>query len=213
MFKKIKSALKEAFSYVVHGESTKDHNRKPEIVDAIVRHTLAVADTGPVTLGDNNYENRLREVLMQTDTRDLETLRDRNIAIVLDRRLEGQKNGWFDKEMIGVYYNQGKGVVALWDSGKTSKDAGFFGRSAADHGHEMLEKLAEMARDGDLDKQVERFYAGRYTYAYGKTYVTKTEWRSESDFDDSSIRKNPQLLTPPLKNNPQPSGGLTPRPS
>jgi hypothetical protein len=199
--------FKNVFNYIVHGESTADRARKPEIVEQVLKHSLATADTGPVTLG-NAYEDRLREVLMSTTTADLEYLRDRKITICLDTRLYDQKQGWLDKEIMGVFYNDGQkgcnqgGTIALWDNGKTSANTGFFDRGAYDHGSDMLEKMAEMMRCGNIEDGESRYYAARYTRHYGKTQHTYTEWRSGSDFDDGAVKKNPELQNPPLKKQP-----------
>lgn len=196
--------FKNIFNHIVHGESTADRERKPEIVEGILKHSLAHADTGPFSFGDA-YEDRLREVLMDTCTADLEYLRDRKITLCLDTRLYDQKQGWFDKEIMGVFYNEGDkgGTIALWDNGKKPENTGFFDRGAYDHGSDMLGKMAEMLRDGDIEDRERHYYFGSYTRTIGKTMQTYTEWRAESDFDDGAVKKNPELLQPPLKKPPQ----------
>ncbi|MEZ0261626.1 MAG: hypothetical protein ACAH80_11500 [Alphaproteobacteria bacterium] len=199
--------FKNIFNHIVHGESTVDLERKQPVAEEVLQHSLAHADTSVDDFG-NAYADRLREVLMETRTVDLELLRDRKITICLDTRLSSQKQGFFDKEILGIFYNDGVkgGTIALWDNGKTSQNTGFFDRSAYAHGSDMLEKMAWLMRTGNIDNDQVRYYFASYTRSTGKTTKTYTEWRSGYNFDDGTIGKNPELLKPPLKKKP----GFTP---
>jgi hypothetical protein len=199
--------FKNIFNHIAHGEGTADRERKGPVAEEVLKHSLANADTSVDKFGDS-YADRLREVLMETRTEDLEYLRDRKITICLDTRLSSQQQGWFDKEILGIFYNDGPkgGTIALWDNGKKSENTGFFGRGAYDHGSDMLEKMAWLMRTGNIDNDQVRYYFASYTRHTGKTTHTYTEWRSGYDFDDGTIEKNPELLQPPLKKKP----GFTP---
>lgn len=192
--------FKNIFNHIIYGESTEERARKAPIAEQVLKHSLAHADTSVDKFGDS-YADRLREVLMETRTADLEYLRDRNITICLDTRLYNQKQGWFDKEIMGIFYNDGEkgGTIALWDNGKVSANTGFFDRGAYEHGSDMLEKMAEMMRNGEIETDQVRYYFASYTRQVGKVTQNYTEWRSGYDFDDGAIDKNPELLQPPLK--------------
>jgi hypothetical protein len=156
-------------------ESKADRERKPAVAQPMIE--ASIQTEGNVDAG---YAARLRTVLMHTDTKDLETLKDHGITVCLDQRLSQQKHGFWDTEIRGVYYVQDK-IVTLYDNG--------------DHGAATLSYLANALCHNNIPSDARVWLAG--VYSNGRSVYT--QWRSLEDFDDSSIAKNPQLLTPPVK--------------
>ncbi len=187
-FDKLRASLKNAFDYAVHGESSANFKRKPEVADAIV-----AAQTAP----DAGYAERLRDVLMQVKTADLDTLKDAKISIVLDQRLAKQDLGFRDYAIYAAFYKRADGnTVSLQDSGKTKRETGYFDTTSLNDAN-ALSKLAQYIRDGGLNGREETLYASRYSYATRGAAVTFMEWRLQDRFDAKTVAKNPALKSPP----------------
>lgn len=202
MLRKAGSLLRDAFSLAVYGETAGDIARKPEVAEKLFQQSLPFKPEAEQPSVDNAYEDRLREVLMGTKTKDIQTFLDNKVAVCLDTRIYNQKDGWH-REILGVYYNQGKdgGIAALWDSGKTSANSGFFERSAFSHGGTTLNALADKIRDGGIAAENERYYAARRSRHYGYTRFF-TDWREEGYFSPGAVKKNPGLKEPPRRRSP-----------
>ena len=192
--KKILSPLRNAFSYAAHLESAADHARKAESVEKLVARS-------PVPeAADDGYARRLRETLMKTRTKHLDTLVAENVGVVLDTRLAHQRLDGTDQRIDGIFYDKpGARTVALWDHGISLP--GWKLETPAMHGPAMLERLAMHLREGMRGDM----YASRYTAiahapgAGAAACVTYTGWKPAALFDAATVAKNPALRTP-LKN-------------
>lgn len=169
-------------------ENAADIARKPDAVEAIIKNSLAQCH---VKDSDSSYADRLRNVTMGARTRDLETLINNKTTICLDARIDSQVNGTFDSFIWGVY-NKKENVVSLLDNARGVK--GFFERDAEDYGETMVTRIAEKIKDGDLSTA----FAYARKSGCGKNCTT-VRWYDDNDFDEASIAKNPELKTPPLK--------------
>jgi hypothetical protein len=203
----MKPSLKKAFALaamalaLVGCENKADIGRKPEVAESMITQSLATCETGPVHGSQAEYAERLRAVLMNQRTADLEAIRDNGVTICLDQRLATQTTGSWDKRIDGVYYNHYDGsrsIVSFWDNGTQPKDASIWHLDAYDHAGAGLSKLAAKLRDGEGIKG-SYLYAARYSYHSGKTTHYTTRWKEAKDFDQDSINANPGLKAPPLK--------------
>lgn len=198
MLRKAGSLLRDAFSLAVYGETTGDIARKPELAERLFQQSLPFKPESEQPSADNAYEDRLREVLMGTKTKDIQTFLDNKVAVCLDTRIYNQKDGWH-REILGVYYNEGgSGIAALWDSGRTAGNSGFLERSAFSHGGSTLNALADKMRMGGISEDNERYYAARRSSHYGYTRFY-TDWREEGYFSPGAVKKNPELKEPPKR--------------
>lgn len=188
----------------LNSESDEDKATKPAVIEQIVENALDVCsnnDSAVVT-------PRMQDILKNVKTKHLRTLRDNNVSVCLDTRLPDQKNGFFDREMQGIYYSgvlssdSGSltSIVSLWDNGQPVSEDGFFKKDASDRGAEMVTSFAKAVSKHGLPKQGEHKIAGLYTYSCGKN-CTRTEirWKSIESFDRDTVRKNPLFERPPTK--------------
>lgn len=177
-------------------ESKQDIERKPDVARDMIENSIAKCDTGQVAAEDGApYAERLRKVLMNTNTRDLETLRDNGYTVALDQRLSKQNTGFWDTDIQGVAYNEGaEKYISIWDDGKI--ESSFWSKDAYEHGSTTLEDIARDIRDGDEEATSPVSYAGVYSRGKGGTYV---DWKTSEDFDQDSQAKNPELRTPPIR--------------
>lgn len=187
-FKKSLLVIAFASAALMGCESRADKERKPSVADPMVTESVKIEKDV-----DAGYADRLREVLMHTNTKDLETLRDAGITVCLDKRLPDQETGAFDRPIYGVYYIKDK-IVTIYDN----PDAGFLGRTADSYGSSELEKLASAIRDGDVNPNGNYMFAATYYVSTGKGGYTTVRWSDCGDFDQAAIRKNPDLLKPPV---------------
>lgn len=179
-------------------ESRQDAARKPDVVEPMVQSsieacTIAANDTKAA------YGARLREVLMDVHTKDLDTLREKNVTVCLDSRQENQTEGFFDQNILGVLYNANptQPVLGLYDN---FNKGGFFTTKTHSYGSEVVSTLADSYQDNDVPNSITYGYASTYSYYCGKGCTNiQVEWRKAADFDQDSIAKNPQLKTSPLK--------------
>ncbi|MEZ0223010.1 MAG: hypothetical protein ACAH83_00525 [Alphaproteobacteria bacterium] len=190
------SALRNAFSRAVHFENADDRARKGAVADAILEHSLKHVENA-----DIDYAMRLRRVLMSTRTRHLEVLLEKNVAVVIDRRLSGLKAEGNEDHITGAFYDRADGRVAtLWDD-NGAKGGFFFGSEAAHFGPVMLEKLAtelQAGKKGDL-------YAARYVYGDPITMsvAVMTKWVQPHE-TGKVMERYPALKAPPSKPLPPP---------
>lgn len=206
----MKNNLKKIFALATLGlvlagcESSADKARKPEVADAMVEQSVAACETGPVNGSPEQYAQRLRNILMDTRTADMDLLRQNNITVCLDQRLANQNNGWLDRRMEGVFYNNGgKGsVLTLWDNGKGPS---FWSKDASDWGSRLIHNFAYEVRKGRIQSTDAHWYGYEYSYttSCGKDCTTTNydvDWTRERRFDKDTIRKNQDIIqVPPLK--------------
>jgi hypothetical protein len=190
------SALRNAFSRAVHFESADDRARKGEVADAILEYSLKHVENA-----DIDYAMRLKRVLMSTRTRHLDVLLEKNVAVVIDRRLSRVKPEGNEDYITGAFYDRADGRVAtLWDD-SGAKGGLFFGSETEHFGPVMLEKLAaelQAGKRGDL-------FAARYVYGdpVTMTVAVVTKWVQPHE-TGRVMERYPALKTPPSKPLPRP---------
>jgi hypothetical protein len=171
-------------------ESKADVARKPTLVDGMVNNSINVCRVVSKENPKHSYEERLRYVLKDTFSQSMDTLNKQGINVCLDMRLKDQKTGFFGKDIIGIYY-PGIKQVSLYDNGSSA--TAWFSRAVGDRGRDSLEDLAEKIDAGEIDVS-KTWYAA--TYSCGKN-CTEVRWKSQDDFDQSTLEKNPELASPP----------------
>ncbi len=196
---KISATLRDAFSYAVYQESSDDRTRKPVIIDAIVEKSAPFLDTSAP-----GYEDRLRKVLNETRTKQLDVLLEKNVAVGLDTRFNAQRQqNANDRLLEGAYYPAADGkpaILALWDNGLDVK-ANFITPSGATQAANFVEKLAHMLKAGE---PAETLYASRLTTidAAGGVglvaIVTTTEWETKAQLREAA-NKTASVTTAPAK--------------
>lgn len=169
-------------------ENSADIARKPDAAEAIVKNSLKECK---VKDSDATYGDRLRSVLMDVRSNNLDVLINNKTTICLDARIDSQVNGTWDSFIWGIY-NKKENVVSLLDNASGTK--GFFDRDAQDYGEVMVTRIAEKIKDGDVSTA----FAYARKSGCGKNCTT-VRWYDDNNFDSDSIAKNPQLKTPPLK--------------
>lgn len=196
---KISSTLRDAFSYAVYQESSADRLRKAVIVDAIVEKSEAYFDTTAA-----GYEDRLRKVLNDTRTKQLDVLLEKNVAVGLDTRFNAQRQeNANDRLLEGAYYPAAGGkpaILALWDNGLDAK-ANLLTPSGATQAANFVEKLAHMLKAGE---PAETLYASRLTTVDAAggiglvAIVTTTEWETKAQLRETA-KKTASVTQPPSK--------------
>lgn len=201
---KVIACLVLPFTLAACGESALEKAAKPPVIEEMVKSSLAVCETGPKNPSNEDYAARLRAIMMETNTADLKTIGDNKITVCLDQRLSGQVNGMWDMRIDGIFYNtSGQKVISIWDNGKNPDEKrGFLEMSSSSYGNNMLARIADGIRSGDVSGNDKVLLAGRYSC--GKACTT-TRWKTRQDFDQGSIRKNPELLSPPSVHKQKPS--------
>ena len=192
--------LRDFFAAVGFCESTADLERKPALLDKIVKNSLYYADPQTALSKGASYESRLRLALGQASTANLERLIHEQVTVCLDQRLANLESGFWDSEIYAVYYDDGeRKVLGLYDNGKSYEDTGFFETGVIDHSEDAIDDLIEEVFD---EGRAPSFLLGTtHTVSTGKSTYTYFEWHDEGDFE-SELRKNPALRTPPLKKGP-----------
>lgn len=188
--KGIVSALRNAFSYAVHGETKDDRDRKAGVAQTLIEFSQ------PVT-GQAN-EDDLRAAFMGTQTKALEALLGQKIAVGFDTRLAAQTLGPRDNAIEGIFYPAAQsgaegGLVSLRNDGDKQELAK---QNAA-----LLERLVRLLKDV---KPAVNVYAYTTTSVAiggeGMAAVTQfTEWASEGNDKAPAALKNPALKAPPVK--------------
>lgn len=196
---KISSTLRDAFSYAVYQESSADRTRKPVIVDAIIEKSAPFLDTSAA-----GYEDRLRKVLSETRTKQLDVLLEKNVAVGLDTRFGTQQRETpNDRVLEGAYYPAAEGkpaILTLWDAGIDAK-ANFLLPSGAAQAAIFIEKLSGILKAGE---PTETLYASRLTTidAFSGVgmvgIVTTTEWETKAQLKETAA-KTAAVTQPPAK--------------
>lgn len=196
---KISSTLRDAFSFAVYQENSSDHTRKPVVIDAIVEKSAPFLDTSAP-----GYEDRLRKVLAETRTKQLDVLLEKNVAVGLDTRFSAQqRTAPNDRLLEGAYYPAADGkpaILTLWDAGIDAK-ANFLTPSGATQAANFVEKLAHILKAGE---PAETLYASRLTTidAAGGigmvAIVTTTEWETKAQLKETAS-KTAAVTQPPAK--------------
>lgn len=193
--RRIFSALRNAFSRAVHLENADDYARKGAVADALLAISLRQADNPDV-----EYGIRLRQILMKTRTRHLDTLLEKKVAVVLDARLAGIKPEGDEDYITGAYYDRPAGRVAtLWDD--PGSKSGWFGDEASHFGPVMLEKLAEELKAGATgDLYATRYFVGD---AVTMTVATLNKWVTPQSAENA-VARFPDIRQPPSRKPPRP---------
>lgn len=188
-----------ALTGVLGCENARDVERKPDVVEPIVKESVLKCDfQGSST----DYTHRLRTVLMDSRTKDLELLSSKNVTICLDGRLGAQTNDFADQMIMGVLYNKGTShpTVSLFDNGKVGSAGSFWKSDTDDFGSMLIGALAEKISDTKGAANGEIDYAGIYSSYCGNGCMSfYAEWSTAEKFDQAGVNKNPQLTAPPLK--------------
>ncbi|TAL30571.1 MAG: hypothetical protein EPN97_12200 [Alphaproteobacteria bacterium] len=206
----MKGSLKKIFAIAAMGlalagcESRIDKDRKADVASDIIQTSVTYCQPGPVNGSPADYSQRLRNILLDSYTADMDVLKQNNIVVCLDQRLTDQNLGWLDTRMEGVYYNNGGkgGVLTLWDNGKPPS---FWSRDASDWGSSLIHDFANQVRKGKIKASDAHWYAyeGSYTTSCGQNCTTTNyyvDWVKEQKFDKDTIRKNQAIVqAPPLK--------------
>lgn len=193
-FKSALPCLAFVFAVATGCESKADKDRKPQLVENLVKRSIETCDTGTYVAGAMPYADRLRKVLMECNSSSLDVFIKHDIAIVLDQRLSTQENNFFvDRRMDAVFYNRGDSLasVSLWDDG-TDGD-GILNMSPSNHNADALNKLASHIVDNDINAETKVAIASQYSTG-GKYATYSTGWKSAADFNSSTTKKNDVLL-------------------
>lgn len=187
--------LRDFFAAVGFCESTADLERKPDLIKQIVRNSLRYADKQDHYLASYPYESRLELALSQASTYALSRLIEEKVIVCMDQRLSRLDSGFWDDDIYSVFYNHGKQkVLSLYDNGKSYEDTGLFETGIVDHSDSAIDELITDYLD---ENHTPEMILGR-TYYSAATKTTQFEWES-TDYFESELRKNPDLLQPPLK--------------
>jgi hypothetical protein len=206
----MKASLRKIFAVAAMGltlvgcESGVDKARKADVAEDVIKTSLTYCQPGPVNGSPAEYGQRLRNILLNVRTADMDVLKQNNIMVCLDQRLADQKLGWFDTRMEGVYYNNGGqgGVLTIWDNGKGPS---FWSKDASDWGSSLIHDFANQVRKGRIKATDAHWYAyeGSYTTSCGNNCTTTNyyvDWVREQKFDKDTIHKNQNIVQhPPLK--------------
>jgi hypothetical protein len=205
MKKTMTSSFVLAFALAAAGcDTAQEKAAKPGIIDDIVRTSVELCERGAVGADEYAYASRLRAVLEDVSGHALKIVNEKGVTVCLDQRLPGQVDGFFDRRIHAIYYPQPAPVMSIWDTGtlggwtSLSEDARSYGDTA-------IEKLASAIEDGEASTHAP-MYVGRYSC--GKSCTT-TRLKAAEDFDQDSIRNNPQLQNAPLRKAPKPQAGVS----
>ncbi len=155
-------------------ESSQDKKDKPIIAKDILEQSLNVCRDARRT---ENYEEKLREILLDTYTSDLKVLRNNGVTICLDSRLDNQDTGLLDTRAIGIYYPKER-VASL----------------ANGEGYSLLSKLADDFNEKSKLNLVGYKYVTSTTTNNVVTITTHRAWKKAANFDQDTITKNPELF-------------------
>lgn len=192
-------------------ESDADIERKPELVEQILEHSMQHCLDQSHHSDDVSTEARLTAVLEGTRSTALDFILNNNITVCLDKRLHEEDYGFWDREPQAIYYPESS-VISLWDNGEETT---FWNRGPARYGDSMLNEFASSFGDGFFDdfeaiENVEVPYIG-YTYttttSNGKSSTTTRHYNfrtiesgSFSDLMDEhpSLREAPIVRAPSI---------------
>lgn len=203
---KIVSAVRDAFNYAVHQESTADRARKAAVAEQLIDFSKSVIT------GSGDYDDRLRKTLLKTRTKYLDTLLEKKVAVSLDERLATQR---VDRKAIetnadarqlghpadivclaGAYYPgaEGGGLVSLWDNGKGPDRPTLFRNS------NLLEDLAGKLQAGAAP--TENIYAYTVLIAIageGMVAISPNTTWNDKQVSPSHVTGSKEMETPPAK--------------
>lgn len=170
-------------------ESAADIERKPEVANGMVEQSLARCNLQ----GDSaqKYGQRLREVLVNTRTTNLEKLQSEGVTVCLDRRLSSQKTRFLSAFAEGTYYRTDH-TLTIIDSGKNNDSSSVFTRDAIDHGGLIIARLADKISHGKTSSMMIAKRVG-----CGKNCTTTKLYNADGH---KAYDLNPQLRTAPLRN-------------
>jgi len=177
------------------GESQFDLARKPELIEQVVASAIEKCDMKEPIRHDATYEQRLRTILHGAESESLDFLITNGVTVCLDKRMPNQVNGFWDKEMGAIYYGGDTKVIGLWDNGIVAEGREVFKRDTLDYNSDFITKFPSYVRDGDFSLSDQFAFGGRYNCGKG---CTTERWKSQQDFDQDTIAKNPQLMKPPI---------------
>ncbi|MDI1227745.1 MAG: hypothetical protein PSY14_08680 [bacterium] len=196
---RISSTLRDAFSYAVHQENSSDYTRKSVVIDALIEKSAPFLDTSAA-----GYETRLRKVLAETRTKQLDVLLEKNVAIGLDSRFDTQRReAANDRLLEGAYYPASEGkpaILTLWDNGLDVK-ASIITPSGATQAANFVENLAVILKAGEPK---ETLYASRLTTVDAAggigmvAIITTTEWETRAQLRETAS-KTAAVTQPPAK--------------
>jgi hypothetical protein len=197
-------ALSVVFA-LASGESAANLERKPELVDLMMNQSAQTCVIQDDPMDAAPYMDRLEYVFNHTRSETLDYLIANKTTVCLDKRLENQEGGFFDRPIQGVYYPD-VNVVSLKDNGNDPANTGLFDWSAASNGPLFLKQFKDNF-GGILDKyetlqQVETpLVAYKYTSSCGKSCTTTHyDWGSDSNgwHAPHALERNPQLYEAPV---------------
>lgn len=169
-----------------------------DLIAVLVRRSLVRADTHqrlvPSSSKSSSYALRLRNLLgaLRTDT--LHALVERNITPCLDQRLCHTDDGTLEPLVFAIYYHDDR-VLALHDNGKMPAQRGFLDFNI---GHDLnlydaFEQLFDALKYG---APTHPMLIG--TAENQRSCAQVFRWMT-SDQMQRTLRKNPQLHSPPLR--------------
>lgn len=191
------------------GESAADLERKPDLIDVMMNQSAQTCVIQDDPMDAAPYADRLHYVLEHTRSEVLDYLIANKTTVCLDKRLENQQGGFFDRDIHGVYYPD-VNVVSLKDNGNDPANTGFFDWSAASNGPRFLQEFKEnfggmFSKYETLQQVHGPLVAYKYTTSCGKSCrSTHYDWGSDSDgwHAPHALERNPALNEAPVINVP-----------
>lgn len=169
-------------------ESGADIARKPDVVSTLMTRADGCPTAAQYAGGSAEHNARLREVLNDSYTQDLDFLAQRGTTICLDRHLEqNQATGMTQSRLVGVYHQQ-TNMARLWDNG-TDFSGTLLTPSTISWGSTGIRKLVDYFQDGGTARVV---YGGRV--GCGKSCTT-TKWGDVTRFP-RAVAANADILQP-----------------
>lgn len=178
-------------------ESGADIERKPDLVNQMVTISIQECDLQQNFNQTAAYKDRLEEVLMDTRSNALDFLLDNGITVCLDHRMSDVEEGFFDTDVHGLYFPDKK-TISIYDNGDDSAHKGFFETAAISYSGKLLKEFVAEYDDGDLAEVSKPQFGYSYYQSTGKGGYQNYKWKNDAA-DYAVIKKNPKLLTPPLR--------------
>lgn len=184
-------------------ESDIDVQRKAALAQQMIDDSVATCVIQEDVTDAKPYVERLRDVLMETRSADLDYLIDHGITVCLDKRLQNQVDVFWGDEAEGIYYPDVK-VISLWDNRMDEATRGMFEYSAATRGDKFLEHFEDTFggwtdKYDSLDDVHTPLFAHHYTTSAGKSTTTHYRWHDEHQRSMGSVFENqPHLRVPPI---------------
>lgn len=189
---KVKFAAVLAATALLGGcESNADQRAKAAVVEGLVDAAVKTCDLQ----GDESarYRSRLSEALMQARSRNLATLRARDVTVCLDRRLQHQNTEYFDNTALGFLYGDTR-ILTLWDNGRDLNQDSIFARQTAAHYSDDITSAAAYVLHDGVTTPVMMVYHGPNEAWRG--LILKIQNAADVR---STYLKTPALHKPPLK--------------